>query len=682
MPRLGPFSIKQKLQAIIMLTVAAALVVASSALLANEVVTVREAMKSRLELLAGMLAANSTAALSFRDGGGAGELLQGLRAQPAVIAAALYSGQREVFASYLRPGALRADLPSSVGADGCVFESGRLVVFRSVVLEGQVLGTVFLASDLEELHARLVHSVEIMGLVLAVSGLVAFLMGSWLQRAISDPVIHLVQTAKAVTLMRNYGIRASKNTDGELGQLIDGFNEMLGEIQQRDSKLQRHRHSLEEEVSARTTELRRVNAELTEARDRAEQASRAKSEFLANMSHEIRTPMNGILGMTELALDTGLTGEQREYLATVKSSADSLLTILNDILDFSKIEAGKLEIEPIAFRPRECVENVEKLLRFRARQKGLDLHSEIRGDVPEWVVGDPTRMGQVLLNLVGNAVKFTERGKVAIEVSASSAGAGSLLLTFAVRDTGIGIPSAKLDSIFEAFAQADGSMTRRFGGTGLGLTISSRLAAIMGGGISVESRPGEGSCFHFTALVQQACEGGLAALDDAVEQASRPLRALNILVAEDNLVNQKVVMRLLEKRGHRVTLAESGREAIEKLLQGGYAQGGYAQGGFDQGGYAQGGFDLILMDVQMPEMTGLEATEAIRRAERGSGRHIPILAMTAHAMKGDRERCLASGMDGYVSKPIRSQELLDALHQVISVVPAVLPVVLPGVPLQ
>jgi len=298
-------------------------------------------------------------------------------------------------------------------------------------------------------------------------------------------------------------------------------------------------------------------------------------------------------------------------------------------------------------RPRECLEKVEKLLRFRALEKGLDLRTEIRDDVPEWVVGDPIRVGQVLLNLVGNAVKFTERGWVAIDVSASPAGDGSLLLNFQVRDTGIGIAQVNQERIFEAFSQADGSMTRRFGGTGLGLTISSRLAVMMGGGIHVESRIGEGSCFHFSALVQPAGEPGLAILEEVVEQAIRPMRALRVLVAEDNRVNQRVVTRLLEKQGHQVTLAENGREALEKLLL--------------------GGFDGILMDVQMPEMTGLEAAQAIRRAERGSGRHVPILAMTAHAMKGDRERCLASGMDGYVSKPIRSQELLDALQRVISV---------------
>jgi len=357
--------------------------------------------------------------------------------------------------------------------------------------------------------------------------------------------------------------------------------------------------------------------------------------------------------MTELALDTELTPEQREYLLSVKSSTDSLLTIINDILDFSKIEAGKLDLDPVAFGLRECVEGTIKLFALKARQKGLDLHCSIAPETPRSVVGDPVRLRQVLLNLIANAVKFTEEGSVAVEVAARSGAAA--MLEFSVLDTGMGIPLEKQRTIFEAFSQADGSMTRRFGGTGLGLTISSRLVALMGGSIWLESTPGKGSCFRFTIRAgKAAAEAHWQTVPAPAAGPPREQRCdavLNVLLAEDNPVNQRLASRILEKHGHRVTLAGNGREAVAAM--------------------AKTDFDIILMDVQMPEMTGLEATEAIRRWERVTGRHVPIIAMTAHAMNGDRERCLDCGMDGYLSKPVRADDILKALEEFVPTAPAV-----------
>ena len=461
---------------------------------------------------------------------------------------------------------------------------------------------------------------------------VSALTAAVVRRLAVQPIAAMAGQAQRIAQTHGFEERLPVQQSKELAMLAGSLNSLLEEIARRDAERAADRRELE----AQMAEHNRVNAELRFAIDKAEEASRLKGQFLANMSHELRTPMNGILGFTQLTLSSGLTAEQRDYLDTVERSAEALMQLLNDILDVSKIEAGKMEVDREPFSMRTCVEASAKTMQAAALQKGLELTWNVDPQTPDHLVGDENRIRQVLLNLMGNAIKFTEKGSVRVSVAMQPAPDSSLLAHFSVRDSGPGIPEDKRQIIFEPFRQADGSTTRRYGGTGLGLAISSGLVDIMGGRIWVESEWGRGSTFHFTTpftLAAPAPPQRVAAPANALECAP-----LSILLAEDNVVSQRLVSALLKERGHAVTIAGDGCQVLALV--------------------EQRHFDLILMDIQMPEMDGLQATAEIRSREGQRGKHIPIVAMTAHAMAGDRERCLDSGMDGYIAKPIHPGELM------------------------
>ncbi|MDP6040685.1 MAG: ATP-binding protein, partial [Candidatus Latescibacteria bacterium] len=502
--------------------------------------------------------------------------------------------------------------------------------------------------DLELLEQKIYSYIWKAIVILCVGILIALILSLLLQRMISRPVVHLVETTKEVSETGDYMQRVTKESNDELGVLCDEFNAMLQLIQEREDKLREARDTLEKRVELRTQELSEMNTELIVARDQALESSHAKSDFLATMSHEIRTPMNGILGMAELLIGTKLDHTQQSFLNIIDSSAKELLEILNDILDLSKIEAGKMALEIIDFSLKDCLNGIIRMMAVRAQEKGLELACHISPDVQDGLSGDPTRLRQIIVNLLSNALKFTKEGEIVLRVKQTSQIEETVSLQFDVSDTGIGISSEMEKKIFEAFTQADSSTARQFGGTGLGLTISSQLVQMMDGRIWVDSEIGKGSIFSFIAkfgiLETEKKESQTVGVDSETDISTGSDARLDVLVVEDNRVNQRVATLMLNKLGHSVSVANNGIEALECIEAGGY--------------------DLIFMDMQMPVMDGLETTIKVREREQKTGKHIPIVAMTANAMQGDRERCLEAGMDDYVSKPIHRDVVIEAIKRV------------------
>jgi signal transduction histidine kinase/CheY-like chemotaxis protein len=794
-------SLNRKLTSMCLLAASSALLVAYLAFACGTVLGHRRTQTAQLAALADVTAANSLDALQFDDRRLAGQILAALRAGGDLEAAVLYDRHGHPFAAWrtarARAGVELRDLPDLPDlGPAALLEAERqgsrpwlpsVRVYRAVGADGNgaaaPAGVLMVQADQLPMWFDLLRALGVAAGAAAVSLLVAFVLARRVRRSIADPIGKLINVAQKVSASQNYALRITHQRDDELGMLIDSFNTMLDHIEGRGAALTHHRDELERQVSVRTEQLEK-------AKNAAEAASRAKSAFLATMSHEIRTPMNGVLGMTEMLLGTELTDTQRHYTQLVKQSGEHLLVIINDILDFSKIEAGKLTVEYINFNLWDLLEDIHTVYTPQAEAKGIALHFDIANDIPVAICGDPNRLRQIMANLLGNAIKFTNDGRILAKVRIASEDSQAVMLRFEVHDTGVGISREARGRIFEAFSQADDSTTRKYGGTGLGLAISKQLVELMGGAIGVENAliqglEAQGSVFWFTVAFDKRrvdpdapgehqhaidglrvlvvdehetsrvglerhlaawradCDGAESAAEalerlheavrdgrpydaaildmeldlgsglllaasikadpatratrlillsperlaaDPVQRREagvayqliksaraadlfaclatrprgqvapaprfippRPLtgekgetqrpRSRRVLLAEDNPVNVEVARAMLESLDLQVVVARHGQEALQAVRAGGH--------------------DCVLMDCQMPVMDGFAATATIRREEReaGRGRTLPIIAITANALQGDREACLAAGMDDYLSKPFTQQDL-------------------------
>ncbi len=577
-----------------------------------------------ISILAKVISENSTATVAFEDKQAASEQLNSLKFQEHITQAHIILPNNDILASYKRDSLsnLKIILPK-YSNDSSILLDNSIIVVKPIIDQlnkNMIIGRTYIETDLLGYKDRFNHFIKITLLILFASIIFAFLLATQFQKFISIPIVKLADIMNQISVKKDYSIRIQKKSNDEIGSLIEGFNEMLSQIEKQ-------------------------NIALNLAIKQAEKNAKVKQEFLANMSHEIRTPMNAIIGMSNLMEDTKLSKTQREYLKHIKNSSENLLVIINDVLDFSKIESGKIEFEKTTFNLSEMLSTIYQSFKYKAQEKNIGFIINIDDTIPAKLIGDPVRLNQVILNLTSNAIKFTNKGNVTINIKNKSQINNKITLYIEVVDTGIGIAEDKLDKIFSSFEQASSDTTRKFGGTGLGLTISRQLVELQGGKINVKSKLGKGSSFYFTLTYEIADYNEKTQIDKKNKEKITPLigyQDYNILVVEDNKLNQIVSKSILTKYKFNIEICENGQEAVDILKN--------------------KHFDVILLDLHMPVMDGYEAAKYIRNNLK---LNTPIIALTAAAIKNEKEKCLNIGMNDYISKPFKPDELITKIENAI-----------------
>lgn len=622
------------------------LVLSGVVYIAYDIYSSREVLIQDIQTQSVVIGNNSTATLIFQDAEGATEILSSLAGKPDILEAVLFDDKKTKFAAYLRANE-KIPKPIKVEAKGFRFTHKHLLLFNDIVHKNEKIGIIFIRADLSRINERISQYLIVACAVLLSSTFIAYLIAGKLSRLIIRPIRQLSEALKTVTTNQNYSIHVEKVSHDEIGSMTDDFNRMMAEIESRDSELLDIHKDLETKVEERTFQY-----EIE--RDKAIQADKAKTDFLANMSHEIRTPMTAILGYTDLLLMPDQTDEDVVYhINTIKRNGSHLLAIINDILDISKIEAGKMTVEHIRFQPLMVIADVMSLMQARAEEKEIHFDANFESAIPAYIQSDPVRLRQILVNIIGNAIKFTEFGEVRVIVGLKKNEHNESLFSVKIRDTGIGMTEQQIVDLFEPFKQADTSTTRKFGGTGLGLAISKKLAEALGGNVAVTSAAGVGSLFAFFIKTDdlkdvEMIENPKTALSLYTSNHQKNQHALKIkkvnariLLVEDGLDNQKLISFHLKRAGCDVVIANNGLKgfdiamaSLENTLK---------------------HFDLIFCDMQMPVMDGYTAVRKLRQNNYQG----PIVALTAHAMSGDRQRCIDAGCDDYATKPIDAQVLIE-----------------------